>query len=101
MKTTLFAAAGLFAAAFAAPAVAAPLLPANPASDAASLVTEVQGYRYHRQCYWTGSGWGYKHGGKVLVCRPYKPSGAGWYWHNEGGRHGWYHRNHKRWHHKW
>ena len=59
---------------------------------------EAQGY--HKSCYWTGSGWGYKHGGKVLVCRPYRPHGGGWYWHSAGGKHGWHHKKHG-WHHKW
>lgn len=78
-------------AAAAALAVSALALPAT---------AEAQGYRYHKSCYWTGSGWGYKYGGKVLVCRPYKPSGAGWYWHSDGGKHGWHHKRHG-WHHKW
>jgi len=101
MRNVIVAAAGLAASVLAMPAVAAPLAPVNPAADAASLVTEVQGYSYRKNCYWTGSGWGYKHGQKVLVCRPHKPSGGGWYWHSEGGKHGWYHRQRKSWHHKW
>lgn len=67
-----------------------------------ALPASAQSYRYHKDCYWTGSGWGYKYGGKVLVCRPHRPHGGGWYWHSHGGKHGWYHRQHKRWHYdKW
>ena len=41
-----------------------------------------------------------QHGAKVLVCRPHRPHGSGWYWHSEGGKHGWHHKKHG-WHHKW
>lgn len=101
MRNVIVAATALAAGAVALPASAAPLAPVRPAADAASPVIEVQGYRYRRDCYWTGSGWGYKYHGKVLVCRPYKPYGSGWMWYSEGGRHGWYHPKRKHWHHKW
>ncbi|MEZ5817542.1 MAG: hypothetical protein R3D44_10700 [Hyphomicrobiaceae bacterium] len=101
MRNVIVATVALAAAGFVMPASAAPLAPANPAADATSPVTHVQGYRYRKDCYWTGSGWGYRHRGKVLVCRPYKPRGAGWVWYSEGPRHGWYNRRAKRWHHHW
>ena len=95
-------AAGILTLGLAAPAAtAAPLGAArdNPAAGE-SLVETVQGY--HRSCYWTGTGWGYKSGVKVLVCKPHKPAGTGWVWHHEGPRHGWYHGKRKSWHHnKW
>ena len=96
----MIAAAALAASAAALPASAAPPVPASPTADAASAVIQAQGYRYRRDCYWTGSGWGYKNHGKVLVCRPYKPHGAGWYWYSHGGKYGWYHKKHG-WHHKY
>ncbi|MGE0698923.1 MAG: hypothetical protein AB7O57_07490 [Hyphomicrobiaceae bacterium] len=100
MMKSLVAAAGLAAVLTTAPALAAPL-PSKPA-DGVSMVESAQGYHYRKDCYWTGSGWGYKHRGKVLVCRPHRPRGAGWAWHSEGGRHGWYHSHRKSWHHnKW
>ncbi len=96
----LFLAAGLAACALISPAAAAPLAPASTAVDAASLVEQVQGYGYRRDCVWINNGWGYRSGGKVLVCRPYRPAGGGWSWHNEGNKHGWYHAKKKSWHHK-
>jgi hypothetical protein len=96
----LIIAAAFAASAVALPASAAPLAPSNPAADAASPVIQAQGYHYRRDCYWTGTGWGYRDHGRVLVCRPYRPPGAGWYWYSEGPRHGWYHKKHG-WHHKW
>ena len=97
MKSVIIAAAALVASAAALPASAAPR-PGNPVVDTPNPVVQVQGY--HKECYWTGKGWGYKHGAKVLVCRPYRPHGSGWYWYSQGGKHGWYHKKHG-WHHKW
>lgn len=101
MKRLFLAAAGFVACAAVTPAAAVPMSPASPTADTPSLVEQAQGYRYRRDCYWTGSGWGYRHGGKVLVCRPHKPPGYGWTWYSEGGRHGWYHAKRKTWHHRW
>lgn len=92
---------GLLALALTAPAaIAAPLSGTRQAPAASeSLVEKTQAY--HRSCYWTGTGWGYKHKGAILVCRPHKPRGV-WIWHSEGPRHGWYHPHRKVWHHnKW
>jgi hypothetical protein len=100
MRNVIVASLAFAATIVALPVMAAPLLPSNPAADVASPVTQVQGYRYHKSCYWTGGGWGYKQHGKVLVCRPHKPRGHGWYWHSHGGKHGWHHKRHG-WHHKW
>ena len=102
MRTLFLAVAGVVAGGLIGSASAAPLTRSAPAADVASPVTQVQGYRYRKDCVWINKGWGYRdRHGKVLVCRPYKPSGSGWYWHSEGGRHGWYHRQRKHWHHKW
>lgn len=101
MKRLILAAVGFAASAAVFPAAAAPLSPVSPAADTPSVVEQVQGYRYHRKCVWVNNGWGYHSGGKVLVCRPYKPYGSGWVWHNEGNKHGWYHSKRKSWHHKW
>lgn len=98
MKNLIVAAAALAASVAALPASAAPPVPASPPADTASPIIQVQGYR--RDCYWTGTGWGYKYGGKVLVCKPHRPHGAGWYWYSSGGKAGWYHKKHG-WHHKW
>lgn len=102
MRKSLTLAVGLLA--FGLAGTAAQAAPMSAMRDAGvsseSLVDTVQGYR--RDCYWTGTGWGYKSKGKVLVCRPHKPPGSGWIWHSEGGRHGWYHSQRKAWHHnKW
>lgn len=55
---------------------------------------------YRKDCYWTGSGWGYNSHGKVLVCRPHRPQGHGWVWHAEGKHHGWYHPQRRQWHYR-
>ena len=87
---------------FAVPANAAPLPGPGTAPESASLVEQAQGWRYHRSCVWVNGGWHYGSPGKYLVCRPHRPSGRGWVWHSEGGRHGWYHQQRKDWHHnKW
>ena len=94
-------AAGLTVLGLAAPASAAPLAGArdNPAAGE-GIIEKV--YTYRRDCYWTGTGWGYKKGTAVLVCRPYRPAGRGWVWYSDGGRHGWYHQSRKSWHYnKW
>ena len=94
-------ATGLLALGLMAPAAtAAPLAGARdvPATSE-NLVEKTQAY--HRSCYWTGTGWGYKHSSGIRVCRPAHP-GRGWIWHSEGPRHGWYHSSRKAWHHnKW
>ncbi len=99
MKRLFLAAAGLMACASVTPAAAVPLSPTSPAADVPSLVAQAQGY--HKNCIWVNNGWGYHSGGKVLVCRPYRPHGTGWSWHKEGNKHGWYHAKRKSWHHKW
>ena len=100
MKTLSVVAGALLAlGVFGAPASAAPLSAPGTALEVDSLVDQVQ---YRRNCIWTGTSWGYKSGTKVLVCKPYRPAGRGWIWHNEGPRHGWYHSQRKSWHHnKW
>ncbi len=97
MRNIMIGAAALAASAIALPASAAPFAPANPAVDAASGVVQAQ---YRRDCVWTGTGWGYRQGGRVLVCRPNRPAGPGWYWYSQGGRSGWYHKKYH-WHHRW
>jgi hypothetical protein len=100
MRNLLLAAAGLAASALFTPLTAAPLVRADAGIEAGAAVTTVA-WRYHRQCVWVNNGWHYQSGGKHLVCRPYKPSGAGWTWYSEGGHEGWYHKGRKEWHHKW
>ncbi len=84
---------------------AAQALPKVAGSDLGAtghgLVEQVQ-WRYHRSCVWLGNGWGYRHRGKVVVCRPHRPRGRHWVWHSQGGRHGWYDSRRRAWHHnKW
>lgn len=102
MKIVSILAGATLAAGFAVTSAnATPRLGPGNGPEIPSLVEQAKSYRYHKSCYWTGTGWGYKHGGKIHVCRPYKPRGHGWIWYNEGPRHGWYHSKNKHWHHKW
>jgi hypothetical protein len=102
MRKLSYLAGALLAFGLAGPAAAGPLPGPGAAPEVDSLVHKTQGYRYHRTCYWTGTGWGYKSGTKILVCRPFKPVGRYWVWHTEGPKHGWYHTQKKTWHHtKW
>lgn len=82
-------------AAVASPATAAPLS-AGPNSASESIVEKTPAF--HRDCKWVNNRWTYQRGDKMLVCRPNRPSGAGWTWHREGGREGWYHSRRKAWH---
>ena len=72
----------------AAPFVQPPL--SNPQS---SLMQSVRS-----DCQWVDNKWTYRRGDKRLVCRPDRPRGAGWAWHREGSRNGWYHGGRKEWH---
>ena len=101
MKSTA-AAVGLLAIGLTtAPTLAAPFGTGATDRPAAAdrVVDQVQ---YRRDCVWTGTGWGYRHRGAVLACRPYRPVGPGWVWYSQGPRHGWYHPHRKVWHYnKW
>ncbi len=76
-------------------------LPQTAKPDGAtSLVQQTASWRYHRGCSWRDGRWVVDIGaGKIVVCRPNRPSGKYWEWHREGGREGWWDRRHKRWHH--
>ena len=82
-------------AAVSSPATAAPLT-AAPNASPDSIVEKTQ--RFHRDCKWVNNRWTYRRGDKMLVCRPHRPSGAGWRWHREGGREGWYDSRRRAWH---
>lgn len=65
--------------------------------EGASLVEPVHAWRYHRNCGWRGGRWVVDlGGGRLVVCRPYRP-GRAWVWRDEGPRHGWYHPRDRRW----
>jgi hypothetical protein len=82
-----------------APAMAAPVTGSAMTADH-SIVQKVQAF--HKDCAWVDNKWSYRRGDKVVVCRPNRPSGAGWIWHREGTRMGWYHPGRKAWHYdKW
>ncbi|MEZ5852471.1 MAG: hypothetical protein R3D68_17705 [Hyphomicrobiaceae bacterium] len=99
LAANVLALAVLVPAAHALPKVAA----GDLGSTSENLVEQVQaGWKYHRSCVWLGNGWGYRHRGKVIVCRPHRPRGGHWVWHSEGGRQGWYDQRRRSWHHrKW
>ncbi len=83
-------------------ASAGPMPGPGSGPEAESLVQTTQGYRYRRDCVWVNGGWHYGKPGAHLVCRPHRPTGRGWTWHSDAGRHGWYHTQRKSWHHnKW
>jgi hypothetical protein len=83
-------------------ASAGPMPGPGSGPEAGGLVEKTQGYRYRRDCVWVNGGWHYGKPGAYLVCRPYRPSGRGWTWYSEGGRHGWYQPQRKSWHYnKW
>lgn len=72
---------------------ATPFVQVPITNSTASLVENARG-----DCHWVDNKWTYQRGDKRLVCRPDRPRGAGWAWHNEGSRHGWYHGGRKEWH---
>lgn len=76
------------------PATAGPSIPVPAIAADASLVEKVR-----RDCTWVDNKWTYQRGDKRLVCRPDRPSGAGWRWHREGNRYGWHNRDRNAWHH--
>lgn len=66
-------------------------------SDTGSKTSLVESAR--SDCRWVDNKWTYQRGDKRLVCRPDRPRGAGWGWHREGPRYGWYNANRKEWRH--
>lgn len=58
----------------------------------------IQVHGVHRSCELGRAGWHRTpRPGLRVACRPPRPRGAFWMWRSEGPRHGWYHRNEKRW----
>jgi len=70
-------------------------LSALPAPERTPIIEQVRA-----DCAWVDNKWTYKKGDKMLVCRPDRPRGAGWIWHREGGREGWYHKTRREFFHK-
>jgi hypothetical protein len=98
MKSTLII-AGLFVTGLmSSSAGAAPLggiaAPATPDS----VVEQVQ-HVYGYTCGYGPRGWYYRNRrGDIIACRPARPLGFGYAWREFGGRSGWYHERHRRWH---
>ncbi len=76
---------------------ASPLLPLESHTPS-SVIELVASWRYHNNCGWQGGRWVVDLGaGKLVVCRPNRPS-RDYNWRREGNREGWYDRRNRGWH---
>lgn len=96
MKCTFIATALAVAALSTPPSAASFTPPSGLAADAAPAIEQVS--HDGPSCQLGPRGWHFHtRSGDRLACNP-RPSGVFWIWRSEGGRHGWYHRGHRRWH---
>ena len=73
---------------------AASALPAARPAAQERIVSDIATF----PCVRDERGWHHMRGDRRVSCRPARPHGREWNWHNDGGRYGWWHRRDRRWH---